>query len=490
VTVVQNGFILLVLSFGFWLLMEGYMDGADLASFLLYSQNIGESMNALAQQVISLMQGLGAGDSIFELIDQPPSMPIEGPHDHPERHCCQDREKEEKSALGKDNKKHLLQDDTLSFAGLIPRGEAGRKSLRSPLLSSAPDPLAHQAEAAFSLSSRYSPPPRGATLELRDVWFAYPGNTSARRWVLKGVSLKVNPSERVALVGLSGSGKSSIVSLLLRLYDPQFGSVMLDGVDVKHLDPRRLRARMGLVSQESLLFDVSIRENIAYTFEGGAPGAEETIKNGVLTQQHDSEERENGSVRLPSSGQPHDVAPCHERGLLEAAERAACMEFIRDLPEGFETRVGERGVALSGGQKQRVALARALFRRPDVLLLDEATSALDAKSEAQVQQALDALFAEGGSKESRSNGGISSSVSETETRKISEKGEKRTVDGNAMSMVIVAHRLSTIKDADRIFVLHKGQVAESGDHSELLNRRGRYWQLVQRQLQKDFHPEP
>ncbi|KAL3862668.1 hypothetical protein ACJMK2_008621 [Sinanodonta woodiana] len=235
-------------------------------------------------------------------------------------------------------------------------------------------------------------------IEFHGVSFAYPTRSDVK--VLENFSLRVNPGETVALVGHSGCGKSTVVNLLQRFYDPQDGKICLDEVDVKDLNVRWLRQNIGVVSQEPVLFGFTIRENILL---GNPTASEDQIVN--------------------------------------AAKAANAHDFISQLPEGYDTLVGERGAQLSGGQRQRVAIARAIIRDPKILLLDEATSALDTKSEGIVQAALD------------------------------KAREGRTT-------IVIAHRLSTIQNANMIHVLDKGQVVESGTHSELMDRQGAYFQLV------------
>jgi ATP-binding cassette subfamily B protein len=226
--------------------------------------------------------------------------------------------------------------------------------------------------------------------------------------VLSGVSLEARAGQRIALVGPSGAGKSTLVSLLLRFYEPDSGRILIDGRDAKEYDLHALRSQTAVVPQDVLLFGGSIGENIAY----GKPGA---------TQAE----------------------------IEEAARQANAHDFITAFPEGYETRVGERGVQLSGGQRQRVAIARAILRDPAVLLLDEATSSLDSESESLVLQALDRLM------------------------------QGRTA-------VVIAHRLSTVRGADRIFVLKDGSVVEHGTHAELMQRpEGVYRNLSLLQLEPD-----
>ncbi len=248
---------------------------------------------------------------------------------------------------------------------------------------------------------RLPDPPRGA-LELEGVKFYYPSRPDDR--ALDGLSLKVASGETVALVGPSGAGKSTVFQMLLRFYDPQEGCIRLDGVDITDATPKDVRARMGIVQQDPILFGASARENIRY----GRPDATDD------------------EVRA-------------------AAEMAAAAEFIDALPQGFDTFLGERGARLSGGQRQRIAIARAILRNPAVLLLDEATSALDAENERLVQTALEKLMAD------------------------------RTT-------IVIAHRLATIKKADRIVVMDAGRLIAEGRHDELIAGGGLYARLAQLQF--------
>lgn len=244
-------------------------------------------------------------------------------------------------------------------------------------------------------------PPLGE-VEFNHVRFAYPGRSGPP--ALNNFTLRVRPGERVALVGPSGAGKSTVLRLLLRFYDPDSGSVRIDGVDLRDADPAEVRARLALVAQEAPLFSGSVRENISF----GAPDASAA-----------------------------DVEA--------AAAAAQAADFVRALPQGFETVVGEQAKTLSGGQRQRLAIARALLRHSPILLLDEATSALDAENERLVQQAL------------------------------REAMRGRTT-------LVIAHRLATVLEADRIVVMDEGRVVEEGAHAELLARGGLYAHLARLQF--------
>ena len=268
------------------------------------------------------------------------------------------------------------------------------------------------AERVFELLDRASAMPsaaggqtlsavRGAVV-LDQVEFRYPSRPEVA--VLDSLSLTIEPGQVVALVGPSGAGKSTIAALLLRFYDPTRGHIRLDDTDLVRLDQSWLRRQIGLVAQEPILFSTTIAENIRY----GRPDA--------------------------------------TREEIEVAARAANADgFIRDLPAGYDTEVGERGVQLSGGQKQRVAIARAVLKDPRILILDEATSALDARSEHLVVEALDRLM----------------------------KGR---------TTLVIAHRLSTVRGADLVLVIDGGRVVEAGRHDQLVAQDGTYRRLVERQF--------
>ena len=246
------------------------------------------------------------------------------------------------------------------------------------------------------------PVPSPGTVSFEDVWFSYP--SSNERPSLKGFTLRLAPGERVALVGPSGAGKSTVLQLLLRFYDAQKGRILVDGVPVPQADPVALRSRMALVPQDPTVFGASVRDNIRYG-------------------RHDATEEE----------------------IVHAATLAAADGFIRAMPQGYDTLIGERGVTLSGGQRQRLAIARAILKDAPILLLDEATSALDAESERKVQTALDRLML-------------------------------------GRTTLVIAHRLATIRSADRILVMDQGRIVEEGTHEALLAEGGLYARLARLQF--------
>jgi ATP-binding cassette subfamily B protein len=251
----------------------------------------------------------------------------------------------------------------------------------------------HVAPSALAVTALAGVPARLAgEVAFENVSFAYPSRKVVT--VLRHLSLTAKAGQRIALVGPSGAGKSTIVSLLLRFYDPDSGRVLVDGRDSRDFPLRELREQMAMVPQDVLLFGGTVADNIAY----GRPGA--------------------GKAEIE-----------------EAARKANAHDFIVRFPEGYETVVGERGVKLSGGERQRLAIARAILRNPAILILDEATSSLDSKSESLVQQALDGLM-------------------------------------QGRTSLIIAHRLATVRQADRIYVIKEGEVLEAGTHEELLAQPG------------------
>ena len=251
-------------------------------------------------------------------------------------------------------------------------------------------------------SGTYAADKVSGTVEFKNVSFSYSEDNSP---VLVDVSFKVEAGKSIAIVGQSGSGKSTLVSLVPRFYDAESGDILLDGTPTKDYELASLRSNISLVSQDVILFNDTIANNLAY---------------GQLRQ-------------------------CSRAEMLRAAEAAHVLDFVKEMPEGFETIVGDRGILLSGGQRQRIAIGRALLKDSPVLILDEATSALDTKSERRIQEALTNLMAD------------------------------RTT-------LMIAHRLSTVESADQIIVLDQGRIVESGTHQELLAASGTYANLYRMQF--------
>jgi ATP-binding cassette subfamily B protein len=256
-------------------------------------------------------------------------------------------------------------------------------------------------------------------IEFDHVWFAYRNTHAASNaeqdsntpdWILRDVSFTIEPGETAAIVGHTGAGKTTIISLLMRFYDVQKGAINIDGVDIKEMDVAELRRRFGIVLQDPFLFTGTIE----------------------------------GNIRLGTSW-------ITDEQIQAAAEDVNLADFIRTLPNGFKEEVRERGSTLSTGQKQLISFARALAHNPKILILDEATSSVDTETEFRVREAL-----------------------------------SRMVEGR--TSVIVAHRLSTVQQADKIIVMHKGQLREMGTHQELLAHRGIYYKLYQLQYKDQEIP--
>ncbi|MBP1716819.1 MAG: phospholipid-lipopolysaccharide transporter, partial [Deltaproteobacteria bacterium] len=241
-------------------------------------------------------------------------------------------------------------------------------------------------------------------IEFQNVSFKYEED-----WVLKNINLQIKVGEVVAFVGSSGGGKTTLVNLVPRFYDVNSGRILIDGQDIRDLTVESLRSKIAIVTQQTILFNDTVEHNIAY-----------------------------GNI-----GQPHEK-------IIEAAEAAFAHNFIRNLPEGYQTLIGEQGVKLSGGERQRLSIARALLKNAPILILDEATSSLDSESEVEVQNALDFLM-------------------------------------RGRTTLVIAHRLSTIRKANRIIVLSNGGIVEEGKHEELLQREGEYRKLYMLQfINNDF----
>jgi len=241
-------------------------------------------------------------------------------------------------------------------------------------------------------------------VRFENISFSYSGVNGLEAEVLHNISLETRAGEIVAIVGSSGAGKSTLVHLIPRFFDVTSGAIKIDGHDIRDVTLASLRAQIGIVTQETILFNDTVRNNIAY-------------------------------------GQPDVTA----EAVMEAARAARAHDFILRLPEGYDTIIGERGLRLSGGERQRIAIARALLKNAPILILDEATSALDTESEALVQSALQTLM-------------------------------------SGRTVFVIAHRLTTVRHADRIVVLEGGKISDSGTHEDLLTRLGTYRKLYELQF--------
>ncbi len=348
IILVLFGVITVVVWYGSGLLAippeEGGIRSSQFISFVLYTVFLGGALGSFPEVVSQLQKSLGATERVRELLREEPELPLD-------------------------------------FAPLQSSNDAPQT----------PQPLA-------AASSRL----QGA-LRFHDVRFNYPSRPDVE--VLRGVSFSAAAGQRVALVGPSGAGKSTVISLLLRFFEPSSGHILFDGKPSADYDLAFLRTQLAIVPQEVLLFGGSVRENIGY---GRIGASEDEIR--------------------------------------EAARKANASEFIEKFPEQYDTLVGDRGLRLSGGQRQRIAIARAILADPAILILDEATSSLDSESEAAVQSALEDLMRD-------------------------------------RTSIIIAHRLSTVREADQILVLNEGRIVETGTHENLSkNQGGLYWMLSKLQF--------
>mmetsp|Transcript_38530 Transcript_38530/g.93213 ORF Transcript_38530/g.93213 Transcript_38530/m.93213 type:complete len:671 (-) Transcript_38530:166-2178(-) len=367
---ILNLAVLCVLGYGGRLVQNGELTPGDLAGFVMYSVMMGGAVSGISSQYIDLMKAVAAASRVFEIIDREPSIPS------PTLEIVENETLENILLSGNNNKDGII------------KQQDGIEMMERGNLTKTPD--RHHREMV------------PMSVDFKDVSFAYP--TRKESMVLNGLNLSISPGQVVALVGGSGAGKSTITSLLTRLYDPQDGSVSIEGQSLAEMEPQEIRQNVGIVVQEPLLFPTTIEDNIRY-------------------------------------GSPHAT----NEEVREAARLAYVLEFADKFPNGLQTVVGPRGTQLSGGQKQRVAVARCILKNPPIVVFDEATSALDAVSEAEVQKAIDIAC------------------------------QGRTV-------ILVAHRLSTIRNAGSIAVLRDGKVAEFGSFDTLMKTDGAFRQLMEKQL--------
>ena len=291
----------------------------------------------------------------------------------------------------------------------------------------------------------------GGQIEFRNVNFRYP--TRPDVVVCRNYNLTIQSGEVVALVGPSGSGKSTIMNLLLRFYDPESGNVFLDGVDIRELNVRWLRSQIGYVGQEPSLFTGSVADNVSRGRATYGDARVLALADAVKLDQSDFDTQKAAKVaRTPADDLESGAEAVADEDVIAACVDSNAHEFIVGFPSQYDTDVGEGSIMVSGGQKQRIAIARALIKRPAVLLLDEATSALDAASEKLVQESIDRL----------------------------QRSKTQTT-------IVIAHRLTTIMNADKIVVIDKGEVVEQGRHEELLHAQGLYAQLWNKQRAAHRH---
>eukprot|EP00591_Stephanopyxis_turris_P010927 CAMPEP_0195510720 /NCGR_PEP_ID=MMETSP0794_2-20130614/3278_1 /TAXON_ID=515487 /ORGANISM="Stephanopyxis turris, Strain CCMP 815" /LENGTH=1038 /DNA_ID=CAMNT_0040638197 /DNA_START=13 /DNA_END=3129 /DNA_ORIENTATION=- len=370
-----------LLLIGTMLIQQGKLTSEVLLAFMLYQGQLQEYTLQLFQSYTSLLKSSGAGDKVFAILDRIPPPPGTG------------------------------------NTSCLP-SPSSPTDPTNPLFSNIM-PSVNKTHPLQSQSQQQN------TIQLSQVTFTYPSRPT--HTVLQNLSLSIPGGCTMALVGPSGCGKTTIISLIQRFYDPNHGQIQIDNVDLTHMDIKRHRRNVGIVTQEPVLFSGSIYSNIVYG-SSHHPGNND--------DDDDDDDDNNGN----------DTAMANA---MQAAKLANAHSFITSFPNGYNTQVGERGLQLSGGQKQRIAIARAIFKRPSILLLDEATSALDSESERLVQDALDKLMLKSDANKS-------------------------------MTTIVVAHRLQTVRNADCIAVIHDGRVVEQGSHNELMGmgEGGKYKKMV------------
>ena len=367
--------VLLLLLLGGWQISQGNLTGEQFGSYVVAVAMLIDPVGHITENYNEFKQGQASVDRIFELFQIQPAVvekpvaielpPVTGKVEYREVSFRYEEGSRESGV-----------------------GSQGSEVRSQEIMNKEPSTSPHSS----------LPPPHSSLLT--------PHSSPSSPWILHHLNLLATPGEQIALVGASGAGKTTLVNLLPRFYDPQQGQILIDGVDIRDVTLRSLRRQIGIVPQETVLFSGTIAQNIAF---------------GQKVFDLDA--------------------------VQDAAKVANAHQFISQFSNGYHAWVGERGVNLSGGQRQRIAIARAVLLNPRILILDEATSALDSESEALVQEALERLM------------------------------QGRTV-------FIIAHRLATIRGADRILVMEKGQVVESGTHAELLNQAGRYARFYAQQFQE------
>lgn len=324
---VVNLALLCVLGFGGMLVQRGVLSPGDLASFVMYSVMMGGNISGISSQYVDLMKAVAAATRVFEIVDREPPIPPPDIVNPPENEILWSADDQNTTDSATSIRESTVRLDDDSFERL----ETGDFSSDEGSLHHVTD----QKEAMIPMS-----------VQFENVTFSYPTRIDSN--ILNGLNLSIQAGQVVALVGTSGTGKSTIASLLTRLYDPQSGNIRIDNTSIRDMEPQDVRRKIGIVVQEPLLFPTTIEANIRY-------------------------------------GSPHAT---HEQ-VREAARLAFVLEFADKFPDGLQTVVGPRGTMLSGGQKQRVAVARCILKNPPIVIFDEATSALDAESESQVQKAID-----------------------------------------------------------------------------------------------------
>ena len=420
IQIMANASMSLIVWFGAKQVIDGHLTAGDLGTYVIMTIQIGFSVSRSVSLYSSIMKALGAGERTFKLIDRYSQIAAYG-GDKPMRSTQTKYSYNNKKTVKSVNDIYNDKQNRNKYVTLnedIDEKEekySGQNNDdKNDVVSNGNNNKNHNIDEETSKVVENlvrNVDDFNGKIVMDSVKFSYPSRSEVV--VLDDLNVVINPGQITALVGESGGGKSTIVQLILRFYDPNEGIVSIDGIDLKQYDLKWLHSKIGYVSQEPVLFARSIRDNITFGLD---------------------------EIRC---------SEISELEIINAAKQANAYDFIMSFPDKFDTLVGERGIRLSGGQKQRVAIARAILMNPKILLLDEATSALDTESEHLVQIALDRI--------------------------INNSNDNKCV-------IIIAHRLSTVKNADQILVIQNGSVVEKGNHKSLIDNDNVYCKLVQRQL--------
>jgi len=441
--------VLFVLWIGGMEVLKGNMTSGELSSFILYTITLSSSVISFGR-VNQLINATAVSEKIFKLIDEENKIQEKKVVFDPVNKQVSAIKKENKGALDNNKNNNFIRNDLQNDINLNlvnnNSNKLGDKLLINSINESDSIIQIKDVNEDINEENKYRDSRKIifengikisilGNISLKNVCFSYPTKPDVE--ILSDININIIPGEKIAIVGSSGSGKSTIVSLLQRFYDCSRGEVLFDKINIKYFNIENLHQQIGFVAQEPTLFSGAIKDNIIYG-----------LQSNLFSEKKEAEKEQNFNNNLVFEKAEEDKELIEK--INNSIKLANAFDFVNDpkrFPDGLNTLVGERGVQLSGGQKQRIAIARALIKNPKILIFDEATSALDSESEFQVQQAINSLM---------------------------DKGDT--------TIIIIAHRLSTIINCDRILVMKNGEIVEEGNHRQLLSLNGYYKSLVEKQI--------